>query len=169
MATYGLADDGTRNFVDLNSLPLEAVDRIEVLKDGASAIYGADAVGGVVNIILRKTYAGFDSWRHLRPDARRRRRDVARPLAYGFGNLATDKYNVFFNMEAAKTKNIWSTDRGFIGNSDLTSYGYYDLTNGANRPYLLAGPTSNSPYGMTRNDAGGGRPGEHDSLQSRAH
>ena len=58
MTTYGLADDGTRNFVDLNSLPLEAVERIEVLKDGASAIYGADAVGGVVNIILRKNYTG---------------------------------------------------------------------------------------------------------------
>src|ERR1700754_1851577 len=42
MTTYGLADDRTRNFVDLNSLPLEAVDRIEVMKDGASAIYGAD-------------------------------------------------------------------------------------------------------------------------------
>src|SRR3954467_6057171 len=58
MTTYGLADDGTRNFVDLNSLPLEAVERIEVLKDGASAIYGADAVGGVVNVILRKSYNG---------------------------------------------------------------------------------------------------------------
>src|SRR3954470_5354141 len=58
MTTYGLADDGTRNFVDLNSLPLEAVDRIEVLKDGASAVYGADAVGGVVNVILRKNFVG---------------------------------------------------------------------------------------------------------------
>ena len=58
MTTYGLADDGTRNFVDLNSIPLEAVERVEVLKDGASAIYGADAVGGVVNVILRKNYTG---------------------------------------------------------------------------------------------------------------
>src|SRR5262249_38150414 len=44
MPTYGLADDGARNFVDLNSLPLEAVERVEVVKDGASAIYGSDAV-----------------------------------------------------------------------------------------------------------------------------
>src|SRR4029453_18237893 len=58
MTSYGLADDGTRNFVDLNSLPLEAVERIEVLKDGASAIDGADAVGGVVNVILRKKSTG---------------------------------------------------------------------------------------------------------------
>jgi outer membrane cobalamin receptor len=69
MTTYGLADDGARTFVDLNTIPLEAVERIEVLKDGASAIYGADAVGGVVNLILRKTYNGATARRHV-PSAR---------------------------------------------------------------------------------------------------
>ena len=44
--------------VDLNSIPFAAIDRIEVLEDGASAIYGSDAIGGVVNIITRKGYAG---------------------------------------------------------------------------------------------------------------
>ena len=39
MAPYGLADDGTRVFTDLNTLPLDAVERVEVLKDGASALY----------------------------------------------------------------------------------------------------------------------------------
>ena len=53
-----LADDGQRTFVDLNQIPLEAVERIEVLKDGASSIYGSDAVAGVVNIILRKNFVG---------------------------------------------------------------------------------------------------------------
>lgn len=43
---------------DLTSIPLAAVERVEILADGASAIYGADAVGGVVNIILRKDYSG---------------------------------------------------------------------------------------------------------------
>jgi len=40
--------------VDLNSIPTAAIDRIEVLKDGASAVYGSDAIAGVVNIITRK-------------------------------------------------------------------------------------------------------------------
>lgn len=44
--------------VDLNNIPLDMVDRIEVLKDGASAIYGADAIAGVVNIILKKNFNG---------------------------------------------------------------------------------------------------------------
>src|SRR5688572_5092480 len=58
MAPYGLADDGQRSFVDLNAIPLDAVDRIEVLKDGASAIYGSDAIAGVVNVILRRDFQG---------------------------------------------------------------------------------------------------------------
>jgi len=49
-------DGGT---VDLNSIPLAAVDRVEILKDGASAIYGADAIAGVINFIMRKDYAGI--------------------------------------------------------------------------------------------------------------
>ena len=46
--------------VDLNSIPLSMIDRVEVLKDGASAIYGSDAIGGVINIITKKNYNGFE-------------------------------------------------------------------------------------------------------------
>ena len=45
--------------VDMNSIPMAAVERIEILTDGASAIYGSDAIGGVVNVILRKDFQGF--------------------------------------------------------------------------------------------------------------
>ncbi len=51
--------NGSENFVDINAIPLAAVDRIEVLTTGASAIYGADAVAGVVNVILRKDFEGL--------------------------------------------------------------------------------------------------------------
>jgi iron complex outermembrane receptor protein len=53
------AFNGTSNFVDLNSIPLSMVERIEVLRDGASSIYGADAIGGVVNIITKKRQDGL--------------------------------------------------------------------------------------------------------------
>jgi iron complex outermembrane recepter protein len=49
------------NFVDISLIPLSAVDRVEIVMDGASAIYGADAVGGVVNFILRREYEGADT------------------------------------------------------------------------------------------------------------
>ncbi|HEY5623214.1 MAG TPA: TonB-dependent receptor plug domain-containing protein, partial [Gammaproteobacteria bacterium] len=48
------------SFVDLNSIPLGAVERIEILKDGASAIYGSDAIAGVINIILREDVDGTE-------------------------------------------------------------------------------------------------------------
>jgi iron complex outermembrane receptor protein len=46
--------------VDLNSIPMAAVERVEILTDGASAIYGTDAIGGVINFILRKNYSGAE-------------------------------------------------------------------------------------------------------------
>lgn len=52
---FPLAAGGTTNFVDLSSIPAGAIERIEVLTDGASAIYGSDAVSGVVNVILKKS------------------------------------------------------------------------------------------------------------------
>jgi len=156
MTTYGLADDGTRNFVDLNSIPLEAIDRIEVLKDGASAIYGADAVGGVVNVILRKNYTGASIGGSYGQTGHGDGQSTRAFGSIGFGNLDTDKYNVFATLEASTEKNIWSKDRGFIGEVDLRSFGYYDTANGANRPYFGLGPSSNSPYGVTRSATGGG-------------
>ena len=57
-AYYPLADDGTRNFVDLNTIPDDIVDRVDVLRDGASSTYGADAIAGVVNIITKKQIKG---------------------------------------------------------------------------------------------------------------
>jgi iron complex outermembrane receptor protein len=56
-----LAPSGTGNFVDVSLIPITAVERVEILTDGASAIYGSDAVGGVVNFILRQDFEGFES------------------------------------------------------------------------------------------------------------
>ena len=58
-AVYPLADDGFRNFVDINTIPESIIDRVEVLQDGASANYGADAVAGVVNVIVKREIQGI--------------------------------------------------------------------------------------------------------------
>ncbi|MCH9690488.1 MAG: TonB-dependent receptor [Gammaproteobacteria bacterium] len=60
VATSAFAENITNNFVDINSIPLAAVERVEVLKDGASALYGSDAVAGVVNLVLRKDFDGAE-------------------------------------------------------------------------------------------------------------
>ena len=56
-----LAPAGNGNFVDISMIPLAAIDRVEVLTDGASAVYGSDAVGGVVNFIMRNDYDGAET------------------------------------------------------------------------------------------------------------
>jgi outer membrane receptor protein involved in Fe transport len=58
---HRLAPSATGTFVDVSQVPLAAIERVEILTDGSSAIYGSDAVGGVVNIILRKDYQGADT------------------------------------------------------------------------------------------------------------
>lgn len=57
---FPFGQDGYSSFVDVNLIPISAVERVEILKDGASAIYGSDAIAGVVNIITRKDYEGLD-------------------------------------------------------------------------------------------------------------
>src|SRR5690606_2480397 len=62
LANYGFPANGLSDtFVNLNALPMVAVERIDVLKDGASAVYGSDAVAGVVNIITRENFQGFEA------------------------------------------------------------------------------------------------------------
>lgn len=60
VANNAFAEGITNNFVDINSIPVAAIERIDILKDGASAIYGSDAIAGVVNVILRKDYVGSE-------------------------------------------------------------------------------------------------------------
>ncbi|MBY8829179.1 TonB-dependent receptor [Hephaestia mangrovi] len=58
---HRLSYDGTGQGIDISSIPLAAVDRIEIVPDGASALYGSDAVGGVANVILKRDYRGLDT------------------------------------------------------------------------------------------------------------
>jgi iron complex outermembrane recepter protein len=122
-----LADDAERSFVDLNTIPLDAVDRVEVLKEGASVVYGPDAVAGVVNIILRKTFRGTVALASYGISAQG---DGATPrvaLLHGFGDLDNDGYNVLLNLDAARKDAIYYRDRagrGTVGKSALYGLGF---------------------------------------------
>jgi iron complex outermembrane recepter protein len=103
------------NFVDVSMIPLSAVERIEILTDGASAIYGSDAVGGVVNIIMRKDFDGLES--------------RAR-----FGTVGSGASH---ETQAAQTAGTnWGTGRA------LATYEFYDRTplSAADRPYTSSAP-----------------------------
>lgn len=109
-AYYPLADDGTRNFVDLNTIPDAIVDRVEVLKDGASSTYGADAVAGVINIITKRQITGL----HLEGQAGIAQRGHGRELntsaTYGIGDLDDDGFNVYATGMYMDVKGIKQSD-----------------------------------------------------------
>jgi len=90
-AGYGFAQNLQDTFVDLNSIPSSAVERIEVLKDGASAIYGSDAIAGVVNVILRKDYKGIEFTTGA--GVASGNGDYRFSATGGFGDLGKDKYS----------------------------------------------------------------------------
>ncbi|HGM5881060.1 TPA: TonB-dependent receptor [Stenotrophomonas maltophilia] len=127
MATYGLADDGQKVFTDLSTIPLDAVERVEVLKDGASAIYGSDAIAGVVNIILRSDFQGviLRGSYGLSGDSDGDAKKAT--LTAGTGDLATDGWNAFFSLDVGKTDAIKLSDRKnrkWIGTGDTRPWGY---------------------------------------------
>ena len=109
--TAVLADDAQRSYVDLNQIPMEAVDRIEVLKDGASSIYGSDAVAGVVNIILRKNFVGTVAKVTYGIAQEGDGKEPRIALTHGFGSLDSDGYNVLLNAEFGRRDPIYYRDR----------------------------------------------------------
>ncbi|RYD28486.1 MAG: TonB-dependent receptor [Lysobacteraceae bacterium] len=123
-ANYPLADDGQRSFVDLNTIPNAIVDRVEVLKDGASSSYGADAIGGVVNIIMKKeivgAYGTVEGGVTQRGDGGSQRAT----LTLGTGRLKEQGFNFYVSGEYQHNDAIYNRNRGFPYNTaDLTSIG----------------------------------------------
>jgi len=123
-APYALADDGQRSFVDLNTIPLDSVERVEVLKDGASSIYGADAIAGVVNVILKKQYQGAEVYAEVGKGQHPGGGTERFTASIGKGDLSTDRFNAYFNLEYQGDSRILGTDRPFPFNTgNLSSIG----------------------------------------------
>lgn len=103
--------------VDLNSIPLAAIDRVEVLKDGASAIYGTDAIAGVINFILRRDYAGLEFSADLAATQHGGGNSGFVTATLGTGDPARDGYNVFATLSYQKDQALMGRDRDFASTS----------------------------------------------------
>lgn len=108
------ASPGDNATVDLNSIPAGAIDRVEVLKDGASAVYGTDAIGGVINFITRKDYQGVDVSVSAADTQEGGADKQTITLSGGVGDLDTDRYNVFATLDLQNLGALRSTQRDFI-------------------------------------------------------
>jgi iron complex outermembrane receptor protein len=117
VAGYGFAQNLQDTFVDLNSIPSSAVERIEILKDGASAIYGSDAIAGVVNVILRRDFRGVEAAATV--GTSEGKNDYRASVTAGFGDLGANKFNVFGVLDYYKREELLFSDTKFMESRDF--------------------------------------------------
>ncbi|HEX7643820.1 MAG TPA: TonB-dependent receptor [Burkholderiaceae bacterium] len=114
LPSYALADF-TSVFVNVDAIPLDAVERVEVLKVGASAIYGSDAVAGVINIITRKDFEGVEVSADRTHSLQSGDFGTSKAsITGGFGDYDKDGYNLMFNADFYKRDNVmWTNLLGY--------------------------------------------------------
>jgi iron complex outermembrane receptor protein len=110
VAAHGLSGSA----VDVNQIPFAAIERVEVLKDGASAIYGTDAVGGVINFITRKDYQGI-GLQGFTDITERGDGNIYRVSAIaGYGDLAEQGFNIMGAVSHSWNQILRGRDRDFV-------------------------------------------------------
>jgi iron complex outermembrane recepter protein len=149
VASHGLGGGA----VDVNQIPFAAVERVEVLKDGASAIYGTDAIGGVINFILKRNYEGLglstfiDKTQHGGGDI------YKSSVTAGIGNLDNDGFNIMVAGSYSENKALRGLQRDFV-TTNAPSFGLSADTRGT--PFatifpiagtlITPGATGNAPF-----------------------
>ncbi|WP_229414659.1 TonB-dependent receptor domain-containing protein [Zemynaea arenosa] len=152
IATHGMKGQA----VDLNSIPMAAVDRVEVLKDGASSTYGTDAIGGVINFILRKDYHGLEA-QLFNDITQQGGANITRgSVTGGWGDLDNDGYNVLAALSHAESQKLRGDERDFV-QTFQPNRGVSVDTRGT--PYATIFATSLAPTLLSKGSAGATLPG----------
>lgn len=113
LAAHPFGSIGGAAAVDLNSIPFAAIDRIEVLRDGASAIYGTDAVGGVINFITRRDYnKGELKLAYAAPKGNYGGDEKGASLSFGMGDVTKDGWNLLLTANFKDQERIKAIDQG---------------------------------------------------------
>jgi len=109
---------GRGSLISTNTIPKEAIERIEILKDGASALYGSDALAGVVNFVLKKDYQGLDLSASYGANDKGAGVNTRAAVTFGIGSLSENRYNIFGGAEVMKRDRVMHSelkDRGNLG------------------------------------------------------
>jgi iron complex outermembrane receptor protein len=126
------ASPGDDSGVDLNNIPAAAIARVEILLDGASALYGTDAIGGVINFITREDYQGLELNAYAGTSQEGGAGKTTMSIAAGTGDFAKDGFNLMGVFDAQRTGRLSTAQRSFIN----------DLQVPQRLPHLLSGYTS---------------------------
>ncbi|MCH4022088.1 MAG: TonB-dependent receptor [Acetobacter sp.] len=159
LSYYPLSDDGERNFVDTNWMPQSIMEKVDVMQDGGSATYGADAVAGVINYITRKEIRGFEGNAEGGLSQRGDTGHQRLYATYGWGDLANKGFNVYVNSEYQQDDALYNRQLGYpYKTGDLTGIGgtngNYNVANGdgtisnfTQTPVPIVRPVTNSATG----------------------
>ncbi|GBL05907.1 TonB-dependent receptor domain-containing protein [Glaciecola sp. KUL10] len=132
-----LAASGSGSSIDVNTIPLAAIERIEILTDGASALYGADAIAGVINFILRKDVQ--ETTVQVRYDKPQDTggENFSFSVTTGFGDLSRDGFNISLSASREDQTQLRSADR------DFAKTGFIPFNhNGVDLMFLAASPNA---------------------------
>lgn len=141
MAYNPVDASGGYQFVDLNLIPVAAVERVEILADGASAIYGTDAVAGVVNIILKTNYEGFEAGGRYGWSTDQGH--YAERSGYLVGGASSGKTSITLSAEWVKVDPIFNYERPY----SAVTYGTPTFAGSVNigSAYYYLDPSLNAP------------------------
>lgn len=121
IANQAIGGAGDSSAPDLNSIPLAAIERIEVLRDGASSLYGTDAMGGVINFVTKKDYTGAELMGLYNRPQHDGGKSYEASAGFGAGDLNKDKWNVFGFIDAQHQDVLTTPQRPQFATSDKTS------------------------------------------------
>src|SRR5215469_2326294 len=142
--------------VDIGAIPVAAIQDVQVLKDGASAVYGSDAIAGVVNFILKSNFQGLDASATVgAPTQAGGGTQETASLYAGMGSLDSDRYNIGIGLAFNHSSPLMGSSRSF---ATRYSPGYgNDVTSSFAFPANVRIPTGNAlfPKGSTQNPMAG--------------
>ncbi len=141
VAVSSFAESVTTNFVDINTIPVAAIERVEVLKDGASALYGTDAVAGVINIVLRQDFEGMEVAAGYGDVTSGSAAETTASAMWGAGD---DDSNVTMIVDYFKNQTLFNSERGRIGSANNSASGGADFRSSRGFPgrfFVGAGQT----------------------------
>ncbi|MDR7332737.1 TonB-dependent receptor domain-containing protein [Roseateles asaccharophilus] len=107
---------GRGTLLNTNTIPKGAIDRIDILKDGASALYGSDAMAGVINYVLRKDFEGIEGNVGYSANDKGVGGQSNGGLTFGFGNIDTNRFNIFGGIDVSKRDSVMHSDLKDRGN-----------------------------------------------------
>ncbi|MCC2956407.1 TonB-dependent receptor [Massilia sp. IC2-477] len=131
-SAYADPNQGKSAVYDLNTIPVSAIERVEIFKDGASAVYGSDAIAGVINFITKTNYQGAEitASTSANDNLEFARRNVSG--VFGFGDLESDRYNAFLTFDLSSRDQTRIRDARDVKqhmyadiNARLNEYGSY--------------------------------------------